>query len=156
MNPEISAVDYPKPDDVDEIESIINENFDLATFDEDNFPAIPLTENISNIIATTLTPNRAIAIPFPEDALDDLPPTNDLFEEALVSDLLSGGYEAEIDFAEEALAYDLLNDFPVEVVDSYISEPQIPSPPSANFASTNFTPNIASSPSNFEMPDSDF
>jgi uncharacterized protein YjbI with pentapeptide repeats len=164
-DPDIADLDIiinSSADDTDEIESIINANFDLATFDEDNFPEIPLTQNISNTITTTLSPNRAIAIPSPQDSLllpviepiDDLPPANDLFEESLASDLLSDDYNAEIDFIEEALAYDLLNDYPVEVVDNYTLKSQIPSPPPANLAS-NFVPNLAPS-SNFEMPDSDF
>jgi uncharacterized protein YjbI with pentapeptide repeats len=126
-------------DELDEMESIIDENFDLVAFDEDQFPEVPLTNSNSVNVATTLTPNRATPIPpvvipniskpdiskpkftdLPAPAIaakdtakDELSLSSEdmLLEEAFTNDLLNQNYDLEIDPFEEALASDLLNGY---------------------------------------------
>ncbi|WP_055074319.1 pentapeptide repeat-containing protein [Pseudanabaena sp. 'Roaring Creek'] len=150
-----------------DLESMLDENFDLASFDEDSLPEIPMAEFGLGAVPTTLTPNRANS-PYSEDSFTNssafppppslnsvsVPPPVDRFEDALLSesildsDLISGSYE--VDLHEEAMANDLLNGFtsPSGVFEETVSTPtRVPSPP------TNF-----GAPSNFNLGtgDSDF
>ncbi|MEA5485543.1 MULTISPECIES: pentapeptide repeat-containing protein [Pseudanabaena] len=113
----------------DNLGGMLDDDFDLASFDEDSLPELPVDDFSLNSIPTTLTPNRPVSdLPVEEDSLSDgssLPQTDinlvdrvesnlvgasDPFEEALVNDLLNDNY-AEVNFQEEALAHDLLNGF---------------------------------------------
>ncbi|MFZ4556691.1 MAG: hypothetical protein ACOYN8_09995, partial [Pseudanabaena sp.] len=118
-------------DDFDDMESIIDENFDLASFDEDKFPEIPLINSDNVNIATTLTPNRVSPIPtvgiskpeFTPEFADLSAPAiaakedfdhfseDILLEEAFANDLLNQNYDLDVDPFEEALASDLLNGY---------------------------------------------
>jgi uncharacterized protein YjbI with pentapeptide repeats len=116
-------------DDFDDMESIIDENFDLASFDEGQFPEIPLTNPDSVNIATTLTPNRVSPISASTSKPEFTPEFTDLsvpaiaakdenefsedrlLEEAFRNDLLNQNYDLEVDPFEEALASDLLNGY---------------------------------------------
>ncbi|GBO56599.1 hypothetical protein APA_4934 [Pseudanabaena sp. lw0831] len=144
--------------EVDNIGSILDENFDLASFDEDSLLEVPAPDFNFGNIPTTLTPNRSNV--FSEDSLagythqqssispidsfaDNIVSQSDSFEEALVNDLLNENYE-EVNFEEEALAHDLLNGL-VSEPDDFVpaKEPStMPTPmPSPNLnlaASTKF------------------
>ncbi|PZO36317.1 MAG: hypothetical protein DCF19_21915 [Pseudanabaena frigida] len=150
-----NASESPAVDTFSGLDSIIDEGFDLASFDKDNFSEeIPFVDSNSTSIATALTPNRPISVPVPEASLisDSLPPplippTGDRFEEALANDLLNDIYPLEEDFIEEALANDLLNG---NASESYGLDNQIPeqkvNPP---------TPQNLASSSSFDMDTSD-
>jgi uncharacterized protein YjbI with pentapeptide repeats len=136
--------------------SMLDENFDLATFDEDSLMEVPNSDlNLSNI-STTLTPSRSSAGTFLEDSLDsgftpqqssinfidsfedNVVSPSDPFEEALVNDLLNENYE-KLNFEEEALAHDLLNGLVSESDDFMPAKesPTMPTPmptPNSNIA----------------------
>lgn len=119
----------------DNLESMLDDNFDLASFDEDSLSSFPVSDFSLGTTPTTLTPNRPVSdLPVEEDSLstgfslhqsannsvdlleDSLVESSDPFEEALVNDLLNDNY-AEVNFQEEALAHDLLNGFVSESED---------------------------------------
>ena len=141
--------------------SMLDENFDLAAFDEDSLLEVPNPDFTFSNIPTTLTPSRSTSDAFLEDSLtsgfthqqssinpidsfaDNVVSQSDQFEEALVNDLLNDNYE-EINFEEEALAHDLLNrlvsesdDFMPAKESSTMSTP-MPTPNSNFAASTKF------------------
>ena len=119
----------------DNLESMLDDNFDLASFDEDSLSELPVSDFNLGSIATTLTPSRpASDLSVEEGSLskgfslnqstnssvnkleDNLVGASDPFEEALVNDLLNDNY-GEVNFQEEALAHDLLNGFVSESED---------------------------------------
>ncbi len=142
-----------------DLDSMIDDNFDLASFDEDVFPEMPPTSANTDIF-TTLTPNRLVsAPPVPEPSKIESPPpsvstnsippnqVSDPFEEALNNELLNNDYDLAVDLHEEALANDLLNGYtsnesPIDQLTSHGTN--LPTPPQ-NF----------SSPDNFDMESSD-
>jgi uncharacterized protein YjbI with pentapeptide repeats len=148
-------------DDFDDMDSIIDENFDLASFDEGQFPETPLTNSDSVNIATTLTPNRVIPIPsvsIPKPEFTDLPAPaiaskdnfseDMLLEDSFANDLLDQNYDLDVDPFEEALAIDLLNGYTsstsgFEQIDDFAPASEILPPP-------NSTP-PSKTPSNFVM-----
>jgi uncharacterized protein YjbI with pentapeptide repeats len=161
-------------DELDEMESIIDEHFDLAAFDEDQFPEVPLTNSDSVNIATTLTPNRVIPIPpvvipniskpniskpeftnlpAPAIASKDIAKDEDslsedmLLEEAFANDLLNQNYDLEVDPFEEALASDLLNGYTARSSGFNQLDDFVP-------ASETLPPPNPTSPSNFVMDSS--
>jgi len=136
----ITAQDSENPENFDDfanLDSIINEDFDLDAFDEEDFPEVSLTDTSNNRLFTTLTPNRAIPVPTPSaknltsgitpppvsaplsvtDSRNNLVSPDfsatDPFEEALIHDLQNNefinDYDLEVNLHEEALANDLLN-----------------------------------------------
>ena len=142
---DFGGMEQPSPQDsenlknvagFDDLESMIDEDFDLDAFDEEGFPEISLTDTSNDSLSTTLTPNRAIPVPTPSprnltsgitpppvsDARNSLVSPDfsesDPFEEALINDLqnndlqnneLINEYDLEVNLHEEALANDLLN-----------------------------------------------
>ena len=141
--------------DIDNIGGILDENFDLASFDEDSLLDIPPSDFNLGSIPTTLSPNRSNT--FSEDSLSgfahqqpSIAPTDnfannlvsqsDPFEEALANDLLNDNYE-EVNFEEEALAHDLLNGL-VPEADDFVSAKESPTmstpmpSPNSNFAAS--------------------
>ncbi|PZV17042.1 MAG: hypothetical protein DCF20_07820 [Pseudanabaena sp.] len=151
--------------DVDNLGSMLVENFDLAAFEDSLSEALDSDFSLENI-PTTLTPNRILSdVPSEEslrgflnsqsstNPIDSFADNNivsekDLLEEALGNDLLNDNYE-EVNFQEEALVHDLLNGFVsesdnfdnlVSANESFTMPPAMPSPKS------NLTP-----PSNFDM-----
>jgi uncharacterized protein YjbI with pentapeptide repeats len=127
----------------DDLESMLDENFDLASFDEDDLPEVTVSGGNFASVTTTLTPSRVTSNSV--DGLannEDIALPNDLLEEALVNDLLNDNYD-EVNFQEEALAHDLLNGL-VSESDDFVPERDaftMPTPKSnlaASTASTNF------------------
>ena len=128
--------------DADNIGDMLDENFDLASFDEDGLLEVPAPDSNFGSILTTLTPNRANA--FSEDSagytnqqssinpidifVDNAVSQSDPFEEALANNLLDDSYE-EVNFEEEALAHDLLNGLVIDPIgedrldDGFVSAP---------------------------------
>ena len=122
---------YENAANFNDLESIIDEDFDLDDFDEEDLPVSLLNDTSNNNFSTTLTPNRAILdlTPATKNLTSDIthPPlsdyknslispdllTRDPFEEALTNDLqnneLIDEYDLEVNLHEEALASDLLN-----------------------------------------------
>ncbi|PZU96540.1 MAG: hypothetical protein DCE90_09510 [Pseudanabaena sp.] len=98
----------------DELENLLNEDFDLATFDDDSLIAAPLTGQ-SNV-ATTLTPVRSsnISSNANNDQQESLVSDSDEFsledefEKAIANDSLEDEFAAELEI-EESLANELLN-----------------------------------------------
>ncbi len=153
-NPPESFVAAGSNDDVS-LESMLNDDFDLASFDEDSLLEVPDSDfNFANI-STTLTPNRASSsenidtgltyhlssINVEDGLANNIASQNDSFDEALVNDLLNDSY-GEVNFQEEALAHNLLNDLASESDDFGLTNNSliIPSP---NTSSSNV--NLASS-----------
>jgi uncharacterized protein YjbI with pentapeptide repeats len=155
--------------EADSLQDMLEENFDLATFDEDSLLETPNSSFNFGNIPTTLTPSRSTSDTFLEESLtsefsrqhssvnsidsfeDNVVSQRDSFEEALANDLLNDNFE-EVDFEEEALAHDLLNGLVSESED-YISaqESSMPTPmpsPNSNLA--------ASTNSNLGASDHDF
>ncbi len=152
------------------LDSMLNEDFDLATFDEDSLLEEPLG-NFNNVsMPTTLTPIRVAPIPSPEeqftsgvvpnppfDALnsstDNLISETDFLQEAMAHDLLNESYE-EMDEYQEAADKDLLNSYGTNSggLDNFVSPQQISPPP------VNFVPpvNIGKSVTNVGIDSSDF
>ena len=119
----------PDADGFDDLESMLDENFDLESFDEEIFLETPLIEFNSENVATTLTPNRVAPLVPPEDpfvsgftppspplinSINDLVPPSPILEDALVDDLLNVGYASDVDLHEEALVNDLFNENALE------------------------------------------
>lgn len=125
------ADNFASYDEAGDIGSILDEDFDLASFDEDSLLEAANSDRNFDSIPTTLTPSRStsdtfLVDPFSEDSLasgftnqpysinpidsfaDNIDSQSDSFEEALVNGLLNENYE-EVNFEEEALAHDLLN-----------------------------------------------
>ncbi len=141
--------------------SMLDENFDLAAFDEDSLLEISNPDFNFGNIPTTLTSSRSTSDTFLEDSLTsgfiqqqssinsidrfegNIVSQSDPFEEALVNDLLNDNYE-EVDFEEEALAHDLLNGLVSESDDFVPAEESstmptpMPTPNSNLAASTKF------------------
>ena len=138
--------------------SMLDEDFDLAAFDEDSLLDISNPDfNFSNT-PTTLTPVRSASYAFLDNSItsgythqqssinsidsfaDNLVSQADPFEEALVNDLLNENYE-EVNFEEEALAHDLLNGL-VSESDGFVpakESPTMPTPmptPDSNIAAS--------------------
>ena len=143
----------------DDLESMLDDNFDLASFDEDSLLELPVSDFNLGSIPTTLTPNRPVADSSAEDSLsagfsphqsasnsidgleDNLAGASDPFEEALVNDLLNDNY-SEVNFQEEALAHDLLNGF-VPEADGFndfvsVKDSSPMASPNSNLASSKF------------------
>ncbi|TYQ27352.1 hypothetical protein PseudUWO311_08485 [Pseudanabaena sp. UWO311] len=142
-------------------DSMLDEDFDLAAFDEDSLLEAPNPDfNLGNI-PTTLTPSRSNSDTFLEDSItseftsqhsssnpsdnfeDNVVSQIDQFEEILVNDLINDNFE-EVNFEEEALAHDLLNglvsesdDFMLAKESSTMPTP-MPTPNSNLAASTKF------------------
>jgi uncharacterized protein YjbI with pentapeptide repeats len=142
-----------------DLDSMLDEDFDLAAFDEDVFPEISPT-NASTGISTTLTPNRPVSVPPPPDtskievsppsvSTNSIPPNlvSDPFEEALNNELLNNDYDLAVDLHEEALANDLLN--------GYTSDESAIDKLTANRPNLSTLPQNLSSPDNFDMESSD-
>ncbi|NMF58491.1 pentapeptide repeat-containing protein [Pseudanabaena yagii] len=142
-----------------DLDSMIDENFDLAAFDEDVFPEMP-PANVSTGISTTLTPNRPVSVPPPPDtskievsplsvSTNSVPPNliSDPFEEALSNELLNNDYDLAVDLREEALANDLLN--------GYTSDESAIDKLTSNRPNLSTSPQNLSSPDNFDMESSD-
>ena len=119
----------PDADGFDDLESMLDENFDLESFDEEIFPETPLIESNNANVATTLTPNRVVPLAPTEDpfvsrftppspplinSINDLVPPSPILEDALVDDLLNVGYASDVDLHEEALVNDSLNENALE------------------------------------------
>ncbi|WP_434684299.1 pentapeptide repeat-containing protein [Pseudanabaena minima] len=149
----------------DNLESMLDDNFDLASFDEDSLSGLPVSDLSLGGIPTTLTPSRPISdLPVEEDSLsagfslhqsanssvgslgDNLVGASDPFEEALVNDLLNDNY-AEVNFQEEALAHDLLNGFVSESEDfnDFVSvkDSSPMASPNSNLSSSKFATNTS-------------
>ncbi len=154
----------------DSLQGILEENFDLATFDEDSLLEVPNSSFNFGNIPTTLTPSRSTSDTFLEESLtsgfasqhssvnstdsfeDNVVSQIDQFEEALVNDLLNDNFE-EADFEGEALAHDLLNGLVSESEDFMSAQESstMPTPmpsPNSNLA--------ASTKSNLGAIDHDF
>ncbi|MCX5934128.1 MAG: hypothetical protein NTU99_04975, partial [Pseudanabaena sp. LacPavin_0818_WC45_MAG_42_6] len=142
--------------------SMLDEDFDLAAFDEDSLLDISNPDfNFSNT-PTTLTPVRSTPDAFLDESInsgythqqssinsidsfaDNLVSQADPFEEALVNDLLNENYE-EVNFEEEALAHDLLINGLVSESDGFVPAKEsltmptpMPTPNSNIAASTKF------------------
>ena len=121
--------EIPVADEFDDLESILDENFDLESFDEEIFPETPLIDSNSENVATTLTPNRIAPPAPPEDpfvsgftppspplinSINDLVPSSPILEDALVDDLLNVGYTLDVDLHEQPLINDLFNENALE------------------------------------------
>ena len=146
--------DVPISDSFDDLESIIDESFDIDSFEEDSFLEEHLSNGISENIATTLIQNRVTTISedtftsrstpppiSPPNFVNDLTSTRDPFEEDFVNDLLPDANMPEAIVSEEAVENDLLNRYASESdsLDNFISERDIHLPLSANLAaSSNF------------------
>jgi uncharacterized protein YjbI with pentapeptide repeats len=150
-------------DDFDDMDSIIDENFDLASFDEGQFPETPLTNSDSVNIATTLTPNRIPSVSIPKPEFTDLPSPaiaskdnfseDMLLEDSFANDLLDQNYDLDVDPFEEALAIDLLNGYTsstsgFEQIDDFAPASEILPPPNSTPPS-----NFVMSPSNNDFLD---
>ncbi len=150
-------------DEFDDLESILDENFDLESFDEEIFLETPLIDSNSENVATTLAPNRVSPLASPEDPfvsgftllsppsidlINDLVPSSPILEDALIDDLLNADYAVDVDLHEEALVNDLLNENALESDalddDFVLGRESLPSLP----------PNLAT-PSNFDVGISD-
>lgn len=149
-----------------ELENIIDENFDLADFDEDSLIDVP-TPDLNNNIATTLTPVRPsssqdfidqnineqaerFSASLSEPIFDNEEPFNlsddnfdDEFERAIANELMNGEQVPELGLIEESLANELLNgnaavDFaPAPPIAPPIAPPQLPIPPNIGDSSIN-------------------
>ena len=145
-------------DDFDDMDSIIDENFDLASFDEGQFPETPLTNSDSVNIATTLTPNRIPSVSIPKPEFTDLPSPaiaskdnfseDMLLEDSFANDLLDQNYDLDVDPFEEALAIDLLNGYTSST--SGFEQPDDFPPASETLPPPNSIP-PSKTPSNFVM-----
>jgi len=155
--------EVPVADGFDDLESILDENFDLESFDEEIFPETPFIDSNSENVATTLAPNRVVPPTPPEnpfvsgftppsppsiDFINDLVPPSPILEDALIDDLLNAGYAPDVDLHEEALVNDLLNENALESDtfddDFVLGRESLPS----------LSPNLAT-PSNFDVGISD-
>ena len=142
---ESSSEQITDSDYADDLESIIDENFDLASFDEDSLPEASLSNFNIGSTPTTLTSNRVVPISHPEEeftsGLIPTPPSissvnhipSDPFEDALVNELLN--HDDKVDLHEEALANDLLNGYASEldVFEDLVSPKETFTAPFANF-----------------------
>lgn len=167
---DIQSKDFTEPEElqnVDEfagLESIIDEDFDLADFDEEFLPEIPSANVSGKKLTTTLAPNRAVPPPLtahPQDLTPSVPPpvlpVKDSFAKILTNDAINNAidnaideYDLEVDLHEEALANDLLNGYTSESdlvgnLDNPMLGKERISPP---------LPNLVS-PVNFDMDTSD-
>ncbi len=154
----------PFVEKLDDLESIIDENFDLATFDEEYFPETSLSDDVEQEnIATMLTSNSVASNPYLENELaskfnhpslssdsssvDELIASNDPFEEGLVNDLLNDVYSPVL--IEDTSANSLLlsdNGYGSDVLDNLVPETEIASAPDL----------VSSSDSIVDMSDRDF
>ena len=173
LNPIPAPNNYPENNlssaQTDELESILDEDFDLATFDDDSLIDYPLSED--NNIATMLTPVRPNSAntqanvgpnaishdqqePFPSALdLDDFG-LEDEFERAIANDSLEDEFAAELGI-EESLANEMLNGNGVSADFSPNLNLDIPSPSFDSGASVNSfpTPPVGSS---YDSNDHDF
>jgi len=135
-----------------DLDSMIDDDFDLASFDESGFSENP--HNPNDYVSTTLTPSRG-AVPPPIDSsnlgvtpppsiapVNFIPPNNlasNPLPDSLTDGLLNDDYDLEVDLREEALANDLLNgytdsdavDHPVPQGESFANTPLQSSPPTS-------------------------
>ncbi|MFN8780847.1 MAG: pentapeptide repeat-containing protein [Pseudanabaena sp.] len=157
--PSITEANALSSQDDNNLGSMLDEDFDLAAFDEDSLLDISNPDfNFSNT-PTTLTPVRSTPDAFLDDTItsgythqqssinsidsfaDNLVSQADPFEEALVNDLLNENYE-EVNFEEEALARDLLINSLVSDSDGFVpakESPTMPTPmptPNSNIAAS--------------------
>ncbi|BBC22703.1 pentapeptide repeat-containing protein [Pseudanabaena sp. ABRG5-3] len=140
-----------------DLDSMIDDDFDLASFDESGFSESPPIPN--DYVSTTLTPSRG-AVPPPVDSsslgvtpppsitpVNFIPPNNPAsnpLPDSLTDGLLNDDYDLEVDLREEALANDLLNgytdsdafDNPVPQGESFANTPLQSSPPTSFDMST--------------------
>lgn len=125
--------------DFEDLDSMIGDDFDLDSFDEDGFSEIPLSDT-NDYIATTLTPSRGVAVPPPVDVsnvgitpppsinpVNLVPPSNSVsnfLSDSLTDGLINDDYDLEVDLHEEALANDLLNGYTSDsdLVDNLVPE----------------------------------
>ncbi|WP_271255211.1 pentapeptide repeat-containing protein [Pseudanabaena sp. Chao 1811] len=138
-----------------DLDSMIDDDFDLASFDESGFSENP--PNPNDYVSTTLTPSRG-AVPPPVDSsnlgvtpppsitpVNFIPPNNlasNPLPDSLTDGLLNDDYDLEVDLREEALANDLLNGYTdSDAVDH-------PVPQGESFANI---PLQSSSPTSFDM-----
>lgn len=147
-------------DDFQDIDNMIDENFDLASFDEDVFPEMPSTR-VNTGISTTLTPNRPVSVSPPPDTskIEDSPlsvstnsippnPANDPFEEALSNEILNNDYDLAVNLYEEVLANESLN--------GYTSDDESPIDKlTSNRTNLSTSPQNLSSLDNFDIESSD-
>ncbi len=129
---------------LDNLESIIGENFDLATFDEEYFPETSLSDIENENIATMLTSNPVASNPYLENefasefkspspssdssSVDELIALSDPFEEGLVNDLLNDVYSPVL--IENTSTNTLLlpnNEYGFDVLDNLAPEIEIAS-----------------------------
>jgi uncharacterized protein YjbI with pentapeptide repeats len=165
---EVNAL--PSSIESDSLQGMLEEDFDLATFDEDSLLEVPNPSFNFGNIATTLTPSRSSSDTFLEESLtsefarqhssinsidsfeDNVVSQRDKFEEALVNDLLNDNFE-EVDFEEEALAHDLLNGLVSESEDFMSAQESSTMPTPMPSLNSNLA---ASTKSNLGASDHDF
>ncbi len=118
--------DWAIANDTNDLESMLDENFDLASFDENSFPEISLPDPSIDIIPTMLTPIRVAPVSYSEDAFtSDFAPTPPInyadnstpLEDALANDLRN--QSDKVDLHEESLVvnksdHDFLDDFELD------------------------------------------
>lgn len=134
----------PAIENLDGLESIIDENFDLATFDEEYFPETSLSNVENENIATILTSNPVVSSPYLENeftsqfehlslssdssSIDELIASSDPFENGLVDDLLNDVYSPVL--IEDTSTNNLLlpnSGYDSNVLDSLVPEIEIAS-----------------------------
>ncbi len=149
---ETNGSEVPMTDSFDDLEGIIDENFDLASFNEDSSLEVPLINSSSKNFTTSLTPSRVEPVPpthtlaseFTAPQLPKPNPTNspiqpiDHFEDALANELLNDSFALEEDFIEAALVNDLLNGSASESdsLNKNVSDREVSFHPSQNLSSS--------------------